>query len=822
MNDMEILMKGALWHDVGKVCYRAGKKVNHSQAGADFLGNYLNNNAENNRLLNCVRYHHADYLKQADIQSDDLAYIVYEADNIAASMDRRDNESDTRGFDRNMALESVFNIFDGKAASPKKYNLVCENSAGDFNYPSDNQGDFSVSKYAALVEKLKIILNKYDINNLSINQTLQIIEKVFRYVPSSTNRNEVCDISLYVHSKITAAVAACLKLYFAEHNITDYKKYCYNASIVKKFRNEKVFQLISGDISGIQNFIYTIPTKGALKSLRGRSFYLEIFLENFIDELLSRLNLSRANLLYCGGGHFYVLAPATKTAEKVVEELHCSCNEWLLSNFGTKLYLAVGRENFSANELMQKGEHISGSIFSAVNRKINQDKTNYYNETLLKELFAQGSKYTVNQEKTRECSICHNSSMQLAAYDDDKLICPICAGLYRLGENILKDDSIFLISREKQADAMPIFGFSGDYYLYAVNEAQIGAFNDIVRIYSKNTADLAKDAIRLWIADYCARTENDTVMIFDELAQASCQKERGIKRLGVLRADVDNLGTAFIGGFIKSGEADKFKYATISRYANLSEDLSMFFKYAVNNICAGNLAGLDTVQEKPFNIFGFGKKKQRNIHVIYSGGDDVFLVGAWDDLLETAVDIYKAFQQFTGNRLTFSAGMAMFTPTYPISKMAEVTGMLEEASKNTAGKNSIALFGFETGLKDSGSKLICKHIYKWDEFINGVCRDKLNFILAQLDLDNTSANKLIMGKSAVYNFMRLLQLSETEAFNLARFAYVLARMQPKDKERLGTYERFAQNVYKWIRSAHDKKQLCTALNLLVYYLREKE
>lgn len=200
----------------------------------------MNNNAENNRLLNCVRYHHADYLKQADIQSDDLAYIVYEADNIAASMDRRDNESDTRGFDRNMALESVFNIFDGKQKS-EKYNLVCENPAGGFNYPSDNQGDLSVSKYAALVEKLKIILNKYDINNLSINQTLQIIEKVFRYVPSSTNRNEVCDISLYVHSKITAAVAACLKLYFAEHNIIDYKRYCYIGATVKNLETKRFF-----------------------------------------------------------------------------------------------------------------------------------------------------------------------------------------------------------------------------------------------------------------------------------------------------------------------------------------------------------------------------------------------------------------------------------------------------------------------------------------------------------------------------------------------------------------------------------------------------
>ena len=64
------------------------------------------------------------------------------------------------------------------------------------------------------------------------------------------------------------------------------------------------FKLISGDISGIQNFIYTIPSKGALKSLRGRSFYLEILMEQIVDELLDALQLTRANLIYNGGGHF--------------------------------------------------------------------------------------------------------------------------------------------------------------------------------------------------------------------------------------------------------------------------------------------------------------------------------------------------------------------------------------------------------------------------------------------------------------------------------------------------------------------------------------
>ena len=55
------------------------------------------------------------------------------------------------------------------------------------------------------------------------------------------------------------------------------------------------------DISGIQDFIYTIHSENAMKMLRSKSFYLEIMMEHIIDSLLERLNLSRANLIYSGG-----------------------------------------------------------------------------------------------------------------------------------------------------------------------------------------------------------------------------------------------------------------------------------------------------------------------------------------------------------------------------------------------------------------------------------------------------------------------------------------------------------------------------------------
>lgn len=69
----------------------------------------------------------------------------------------------------------------------------------------------------------------------------------------------------------------------------------------------------------------------------------------------------------------------------------------------------------------------------------------------------------------------------------------------------------------------------------------------------------------MWVGDYT------TGQSFEELAKTS----EGIQRIGVLRADVDNLGQTFVGGFDN-------KYTTISRTAALSRQLSLFFKLHIN------------------------------------------------------------------------------------------------------------------------------------------------------------------------------------------------------------------------------------------------
>lgn len=85
--------------------------------------------------------------------------------------------------------------------------------------------------------------------------------------------------------------------------------------------------------------------------------------------------------------------------------------------------------------------------------------------------------------------------------------------------------------------------------------------------------------------------------------------------------------------------------------------------------------------------------------VVYSGGDDLFFVGGWRELLQAAVQLRRAFAQYTDNALTFSAGFSLYTPRYPIARAALETTQLEDFAKELPNKNAITLFAEEESLR---------------------------------------------------------------------------------------------------------------------------
>ena len=77
----------------------------------------------------------------------------------------------------------------------------------------------------------------------------------------------------------------------------------------------------------------------------------------------------------------------------------------------------------------------------------------------------------------------------------------------------------------------------------------------------------------------------------------------------------------------------------------------------------------------------------------------------------------------------------------------------------------------------------------------------------------------------MYKMMNYIRHSD-EKINLARFAYLLGRIEPAmdaDEQRKLLYRRFAMKMYKWISDGgRDKEQLLTAIYIYVYLNRERE
>lgn len=790
---------GGLLHDIGKVLHRAslGDGRAHSISGREWAAKYVTDGA----VLDCIRYHHHQDIAGAGLEPGHAAYVVYLADNIASGTDRRETEGEgSRGFDRNRPQESVYNLLNN---SHGQASFKVAAISGEINYPRESINYNPGSDYDQVVMGLSDGLRGVNFQDEYVNSMLELTEAWLSYVPASTYLGEVSDISLFDHSKITAAVAACIVLYLECQGRDDYRLELFENR--SAFYAEKAFCLFSCDISGVQPFIYTISSKGALKGLRARSFYLELMLENLVDEILNDCSLYRTNLIYTGGAHAYMLLPNTDEARSKAADAIRNTNARLMELFGSRLFVAHGLQECSAEELMNRtgDPEAYSDIFRSVSAQISERKLRRYGAADLRFL-NQGN----TDKEGRECRICGISADLVER--EDGIVCASCAAFADISKRLIQPDSVFVISREKnQEPSLPLFSSQGErMYFYASKEDKVRrGLNEspgkIRRVYSKNAFRTGLSlATKLWLGDYAATDPKGDLKTFADLAESS----KGIPRLGVLRADVDNMGSAFIKGFVREGAQEgKYRYLTLSRTATLSRSLSIFFKYYLNGILADGDSSLLT------------PSGPRNIVVVYSGGDDLFLVGAWNEVLASALDIRKAFARYTGGTLTLSAGLAVFDPAYPISRMAAETEALEKAAKNHhhagGAKNSISLLGMEL----KGDKLQANHTYDWDTFENQVLGEKYRTIDALFATDGEHGN------SFLYHIIDLLRGEERSGINIARLAYLLARREPHKRasdDIKKAYAHFSANVYAWALDPEQRRQLLTTMIIYTYNNRE--
>lgn len=871
------LQIGALLHDIGKIVRRAGKggKNRHSKAGSDYLENReLLDKEKYREVYDMIKYHHNEEinekLKQNDkLDDSSLAYLVYEADNIASGVDRvkYEDEINEKGEKvkiteiEGLPLNSIFNKLNLQKNKIEKNFGSLRNDRRNFNIPKEKKEKNKIAntEYLNVLEQLRDDLEEMKQKNILTPEKLNsVLEESCIYFPSSSYV-DYPDVPYYDHVKLTAAVAVCMYLYDMEkeNKKINYKDKYFKKN-QKKEREKLKFLFVSGEFTGIQNFIYTITSKMAMKSLRGRSFYLELFIEHIIDEILEALELSRVNLVYSAGSQFYMLLPNVPKTIEILENYKKIVNDFLLKELGTSVYYEISHTETSAEELGNKlSENIKKEnqikeIFKRNSIETSRKKLNRYSEKQLEKIFDEDSDLNKIYNDTKECVICKKSEKEEILIKNSQNesngnieICDSCKNYIKLGRDISKSfhqKRTFFMEKNCEENSnklkFPKYPKGSVEIVFknfeTVEEVEKES-DKFYRFYSINDDYFGKGNSRnIKIGNYNIKSTNEekenNLVEFTELVK----KSKGIERLAVLRADIDNLGTLFQTGFEDrrfvniDGEKEPYKFVRFSKTVVLSRYLSDFFKRVINLILERkNLTDEKNELFKEYcNIITERTKEKtegRNIVLVYSGGDDVFAIGTWNDIIEFSVDLRTAFKEFSSDRVTLSAGIGFFDENYPIFQMAQKTGELEKLAKSyneneigKTAKDAIALFGY---------------VYKWDDFIGKVLNEKYKYLKSRISLkENEETEKVFVGKSKWYSLMNLIrsQFEEKEdekhRIDIARFAYIIARIKydkQNDKQEKN-YLDLKKQLFEWIKNEEDAKQLLTAINILIYEYRDRK
>lgn len=662
-----------------------------------------NDDVENNLFsLACSHHLKPDQLTQ-------YARFIQEADHLSSGMDRN---SDTAYKDEQMISDwdkfrkiRMVSIFEGlgKSGADLKYHLPVEVlSLKSSLFPAtsfEGHPDYKdlwenfISEFKEYLSSLKS-LKEYSFNAFC-DTLLNLLWKYASTIPSSTVN--LPDVSLYDHLKTTAAFAVTL----------------YDLSLEKEELSVNPFLLIGADLSGIQSFIYDIISKGAAKNLKGRSFYIQLVIESVLQKLIRTLNLTQANIVYSSGGGFYILAPNRAIVAKKIEEFRLLIEDAVFKNHGTSLYIAIGSIELSKNTLLNKSAESLGEQWAGLTEKLNALKRRRYADRLvseyssffepgetggveakdaitgeeftssdLNELFdLKGNKVNPKQniegldvikkstwqqialgKVLREAEYWVTSVNKINYWSESKAFDPLSLGIWHY---FLTADLI----RQKQ-----------DQLKGSADEVRISLLNSDKQFNCNFLDTSLKGRNNVFGLSFYGGNDfpdkNGEPLTFDELAKGDGNQ---FARLGILRMDVDNLGAIFKNGFDN-------KSRTFSRYSMLSRNLDWFFKGYLNTLWSSTPA------------------YKENTFIIYSGGDDLFIVGKWDVLITFAEEINLAFRKWVCNneKITLSGGIAVVSPKFPIMKGAAEADEAEKLAKgydqNTVAgikmeKNAFALFG---------------------------------------------------------------------------------------------------------------------------------
>ncbi len=563
--------------------------------------------------------------------------------------------------------------------------LTDDNLIPDSNYKTSKEEYRRLyDQFAKDFKKLEGL--KYDDFLLSLDS---LLERYWWCIPSATNAD--ADISLYQHAKTTAAFASALYEWHKQNNCEDE---------VSLRKDDKKFLFINGDISGIQKYIFDLKTTSDnAKLLRAKSFQLWALSEIICQHIVKKFGVTYANIMTSAGGKFIILLPNTADSKTKLKNFQIEIEEYFLREFAGKLSFIISNGTESSYQDLQKG-----NVISLINR-IGDDADRAKSKKMQNVLFKHGAilhEFYDDLQKNGECPKCGIFAASSPKGNDDgaedNRQCKNCEKLIEIGSKLVKNEKIVL-----KTDKLDHFGKMIELWDKDL---------DTKSFYYVNNFHAGNPLMNL---PYVApKDEEENLLTFEEIAK----KSKGVQKLAMFKADIDNLGLIF--------SQSLGKRMSFSRYADLSHLLhyffSSFYAWFVKN-------------HKDQN----GDSYENKIYTVFSGGDDLCVLGAWDSVLQFALDFQKELKKFTNSNpsVTISGGIVLSSSNVPVRAIAEsAEENLEKSKSYTNGKNqknAITLFGttvsweeYEKCLEDGklleslleNKKLSTGVIYKFLDFAN--------------------------------------------------------------------------------------------------------
>ncbi|MEM4204197.1 MAG: type III-A CRISPR-associated protein Cas10/Csm1, partial [Candidatus Methanomethylicaceae archaeon] len=390
-----------------------------------------------------------------------------------------------------------------------------------------------------------------------------------------------------------------------------------------------------------------------------------------------------------GGGRFDLLVPL-QAEEKVLEYSRC-LSKWLLEKFQGELAVLIVTEPARRADFAD-----ARHLYQTLETKLEFQKQRKWGDLLSIEQMA-----LPRGEVWHICKVC-----QLTPMEDSGQICDLCQMHEIIGKKLPHTQYLAYCYIEPAAKG-ELIAFPSDspiaarYIVFATYASELEQLPPNSRVIKLNQtkdfilprvassfrflANFAPIAGKDWEGEGEEKVTKGNVLHFEAIAKLS----NGAERIGVLKADVDLLGL-MIGEGLTTDEADhslsQGVKPTLSRVAALSRMLELFFAGHLNRIC--HEISLEWASRNPDRA----AKAKGIFYILYSGGDDLFVVGPWDWVLELAERIEREFADYTGCNpsLTLSAGYIQVKPRYPIQKAADLVDEAEKVAKGQ--RNQICAF----------------------------------------------------------------------------------------------------------------------------------